>query len=338
MLGLVDVDARAAAATGSPLSQRRFQTTGRSMWPLLRPGDVARIEPLSRPPRPGDVLVYVNDRAELVAHRLIETLPDGRLRMRGDFAFTAEPPIERRRMMGRLTSVERAGRTLTLDGPLGRLLAFGVPVLERTAPALLAGLRHSAIRGVRVADGLWTAGPVRRLRRQGIRPGGFRVEIARPEQREAVLGHLRCSGRGTADLEAWAEPQRGPVIVLARQARGDDIVGFARARPTGTAAIEWRFEDIHVRHRWRGLGIGSAMAVTVIRTLHEASAPASSRVLVVAKTERARRLFWSLGFEPERKNQREQETNETVLCLPLPLPPTRLAHIVAALCRTPSHG
>jgi hypothetical protein len=124
------------------VSELRFETTGRSMWPLLRPGDVARIQRLDRAPEPGDIVVYVDGKARLVAHRVIETCPDGRLRLRGDFAFTAEAPIETGRVVGQLTSVERDGRTIALDGPIPRLLAFGLPRQERAAPEAVAGQRR----------------------------------------------------------------------------------------------------------------------------------------------------------------------------------------------------
>ena len=310
------------------------------MWPLLRPGDVARVEPLAGPARAGDIVVYVDPVARLVAHRVIETCPDGRLRLRGDFAFTAEAaPIEPRRIVGRLTSVERAGHPVALDGPFGRLLAFGLPRLERAAPGALAGLRHSVIRAVQLADGLWTAAPVRRLRRWGAHRPQLLVRVAQPGDADRIRAHVRACGRNPSDFVLPTGPNPDRLVVIAERQRDQRIVGFgfADSKPAGAAAIEWRIRDVHVPHWWRGLGIGSAITVTVVRAIQDGSGASAGQIAVQVEPGRAERMFGSLGFEPD-ECQSNPEATRTRLVLPLPLPPTRLAHIVAALCRTPSHG
>ena len=312
------------------------------MWPLLRPGDVARIEPLDRPARPGDIVVYVDRAARLVAHRVIETFPDGKLHLRGDFAFTADPPVEPRRLVGRLTSVERAGRSIRLEGPIGRLLAMALPPLERAAPGLLLGLRRSAVQAVQLGDRLWTAAPVRRLRR--TRSPAVRVALARPQDRDVLLAHIRRCGRDPAEFDPALAASGRVLVVVAWAERPAGIVGFARAEASRSPAsgVAWRIRDMHVRRRWRGLGVGRAIAAALVRAVHEAQNEAQNeaqheapaKLSVAAVTRPSLALFRSLGFEPERGC----EANQADLLLPLPLPPTQLAHIVAALCRTPSRA
>src|SRR5215510_13205423 len=60
------------ARTGRPV---RFQTVGRSMWPLLWPGDVLLCEPAGAVP-PTGAIVLVRREGVLVAHRVIGRLPD----------------------------------------------------------------------------------------------------------------------------------------------------------------------------------------------------------------------------------------------------------------------
>jgi signal peptidase I len=272
----------------------RFETIGRSMWPLLRPGDLAQVQPLDRAPRPGDILVYVDRQARLVAHRVIETYPDGRLRLHGDFAFTAEDPIEPRRVVGQLTSVERGGRTVALDGAIARLFAFGLPRLERAAPGAVAGLRRSVIRAVQVADGLWTAAPVRRLRRRrGIRRV---VTLVREADAGDLQSHVRRSGRDPADyglsptaqtMAARPGPAPAPVVGSVRIVRDPEI----RDR--------WWLRDLYVEHAWRGLGLGSALLTAALGASRSAGAEQVAVQLRSPADRRALALLRVFAFKPE---------------------------------------
>src|SRR5438093_13653853 len=117
---------------------------GRSMWPLLRAGDVLLIEPSSAPPAIGAVVV-VRASGRLVAHRVIGRRDDGQLRLRGDFTRSEDVPAEPSAVVGQVVAIERAGRRRPLDGPAARLLAFALPPLERAAPQLLDGLRSGVV-------------------------------------------------------------------------------------------------------------------------------------------------------------------------------------------------
>ncbi|HSP77594.1 MAG TPA: S24/S26 family peptidase [Myxococcaceae bacterium] len=83
---------------------------GDSMWPSLRPGDVAGVEPLEEAPRPGEVVVARFPHA-LVVHRV--RLSDGSTCvLRGDNTPREDPPLPRARLLGRVRWVRRGGAVL----------------------------------------------------------------------------------------------------------------------------------------------------------------------------------------------------------------------------------
>jgi signal peptidase len=80
------------------------------MWPSLRPGDVAGVEPLEEAPRPGEVVVARFSHA-LVVHRV--RLSEGSTCvLRGDNTPREDPPLPRTRLFGRVRWVRRGGAVL----------------------------------------------------------------------------------------------------------------------------------------------------------------------------------------------------------------------------------
>src|SRR5689334_22015788 len=80
---------------------------GDSMWPSLRSGDVARVEPLTEAPRPGEVVVARFTHA-LVVHRVRRCDADACV-LRGDNVPAEDPPLPRARLLGRVGLVRRGG-------------------------------------------------------------------------------------------------------------------------------------------------------------------------------------------------------------------------------------
>lgn len=86
----------------------RFHARGRSMWPMIRDGDVLTIAP--RTPaafRRGDVVAFVHPKGgRLMVHRIVDR--DGqRFLLRGDHAARPDGWIAENRILGKVTSVER---------------------------------------------------------------------------------------------------------------------------------------------------------------------------------------------------------------------------------------
>jgi signal peptidase len=94
----------------------RFTAPGGSMHPVIRHGDVLLVDPLDRPARAGDILLYLAC-GRPVAHRLIATAPgkDGpALILKGDSAACPDLPVRSDQVLGRVVAVEREGRRIDL--------------------------------------------------------------------------------------------------------------------------------------------------------------------------------------------------------------------------------
>ncbi|RKH65368.1 peptidase S24 [Corallococcus llansteffanensis] len=104
------------------------------MWPSLRAGDVAEVEPLVEAPRPGEV-VLARFESSLVLHRV--RWCDGRVcALRGDNGGLEDPPLPVIRILGRARRVRRGGALLDVErwdvGPR-RLGRWRVTVKRRIA-------------------------------------------------------------------------------------------------------------------------------------------------------------------------------------------------------------
>jgi signal peptidase I len=116
-----------------------LRVVGGSMGPWLHPGDIITVrhaEP--RTIARGNVIVFLRG-GFLITHRVISRLragADGQVRWKtkGDSALQTDPPVLEEELLGRVSSIERAGRSLPLDTPLqtaiGWLLA-GISPLSR---------------------------------------------------------------------------------------------------------------------------------------------------------------------------------------------------------------
>jgi ribosomal protein S18 acetylase RimI-like enzyme len=282
----------------------RFHAAGRSMWPLLRPGDVAEFTPLcGAPPKIGDIVLYrIGER--LIVHRVIGRDASGRLRLRGDFTLSEDAPIAPETVLGRLAAIERAGRRVALGTP-ARALALLLPPLERGLPGALDRVRRSLVAGVHAVDAAYTAGPVRRLRRAlaGAMPA---IAIAQPSDRPAVESFDRRRGRDPYQylslLEAPADAPRFCVIARARP--GGDVVAA-----THVLEPEWAvraglpgpfIHDTYVLHHVRGLGLGRAVSAQAIVELARRGVT-SVMVAVALGNRRSRKLYQQLGFVRARE-------------------------------------
>jgi signal peptidase I len=104
----------------------RFRSTGQSMHPFIKDGDVITVAPLpSRAPGLGDVVLFKNERARrLFVHRI--TKRDGGLYVtRGDNAYLDDDTVATTNLLGYVTRVERNGKTVRLGlGPERSMLAM----------------------------------------------------------------------------------------------------------------------------------------------------------------------------------------------------------------------
>jgi hypothetical protein len=127
---------RAWRRAGGPL---RLLVRGRSMAPLLRPGDSVELRPADLALlRPGVVLV-VEAGDGLLTHRL-QRAADGCLWLWGDALPAPDPPVDVAALLGVVVARVRKGRRLSLEGQAWALLgrALLVTALRRLLRAALA--------------------------------------------------------------------------------------------------------------------------------------------------------------------------------------------------------
>ena len=137
---------------------------GRSMWPVIAPGDSVVVRRCDRPPVPGEIIV-VRARIGLVTHRLVRRQPNpARLVTRGDWLSAEDPPLCEDALVGVVVRIVKRRATLDLTTVVGScgqtLLAAGARLLNRPwLRAAVGGVRRrfSAERGraagARVDDG-----------------------------------------------------------------------------------------------------------------------------------------------------------------------------------------
>jgi hypothetical protein len=93
----------------------RFTATGGSMHPVIRHGDVLLVDPLDRPARAGEILLYRDAAGRPVAHRLAGFTAEGdnpSLVLKGDSAVGPDLPVRPAQVLGRVVAVERRGRRI----------------------------------------------------------------------------------------------------------------------------------------------------------------------------------------------------------------------------------
>ena len=134
-------------------ARARFEVDGHSMLPLIRPGDVVRVEPANcesgRGTRVGDVVaVRAAPGAGLLLHRVIRRRA-GRMLVRGDNNFRADGEYDEGEIIGVVRVVERDDRRVWFGAGMGggvvaALVRAGVVYrVNRTAYAAYRALGKS---------------------------------------------------------------------------------------------------------------------------------------------------------------------------------------------------
>ena len=111
----------------------RFRARGHSMHPIIRCDDYLLVEPMVEPAsriERGDVVLMLAERG-LTAHRVVR-VDDQNVITRGDNAPDFDPPIDRARILGRVTHAER-------DGRMRRVRRVGLVMLAATRLAVNVG-------------------------------------------------------------------------------------------------------------------------------------------------------------------------------------------------------
>jgi signal peptidase I len=94
----------------------RFRAPGRSMYPTIRENEAITVEPVApQDVKVGDIILYRSDES-VVAHRVMriekERSDTVRFILREDTLGTLDAPVEAEEVLGKVVSVERAGRNI----------------------------------------------------------------------------------------------------------------------------------------------------------------------------------------------------------------------------------
>ena len=259
----------------------RFRAAGWSMYPTLCKGDWLSVEPLfAGEPQPGDLLLFHHELphgVRLICHRLVaveEAAGGRRLVMKGDAVAGSGEVINPEQILGRVIAVTR-GWPWSLSGRYGPALARRIDRGKERVGGQLAGWLES-IQACSLYRNL-----TRRLLGQCI---VFYQGIPEGTSRLGYQPISRCTG-----LPAAAPDRRG-FHLLAKLA-GTCAGSLLAAR----TAEGYRIQHLHVRIRYRRLGVASEL-VMLAATLASASGATSLRATIEQDNRPARRLFDKMGF------------------------------------------
>lgn len=104
----------------------RFQAHGISMMPLVRDADILLVEPVDPSTlKIGEIVLCSNAPGHVVIHRIVQRTKGSsiiRFLVKGDRAATPDGWLSPDQIFGRLTSIERDGRTIHMSQPAMHLL------------------------------------------------------------------------------------------------------------------------------------------------------------------------------------------------------------------------
>lgn len=260
------------------------------MAPFIRDEDVLTIAPLNgRAPRIGEVVAFVVPRCERLAiHRVIARVGKGWL-IHGDNCLKADGVVPRENVLGRVTRVERNGRSVR--GGLG-MEGWVIAWLQRMNVVLPLKRLYRAPRVI-------AAALLRRVQGWAVyhafgRCIAAQVTIGEAGNEDMALVHAHFNPG-----EAWRLKYADPNVTDYIAKLGAEIIGsvqLVRHLEADSPWVgHWLF-SLEVRGRYRGLGIGEMLTQHVISRAVVEGAP-ELWLLVFQDNTRAVGLYRKLGFE-----------------------------------------
>jgi hypothetical protein len=124
----------------------RFRASGRSMLPALRDGEYLIVAPARAAEIDIGDVVLCDTRRGPVAHRVLSVERSARgekqFTLRGDASLECDGPVTAPQVRGRIVSVERDGRRVSLAIRGGRLGRLALTAALRVRPALVAAAKQ----------------------------------------------------------------------------------------------------------------------------------------------------------------------------------------------------
>jgi ribosomal protein S18 acetylase RimI-like enzyme len=271
----------------------RMTVNGSSMLPFIRNDDTVELEPLTIPPRVGEIVLAQNTCGCYVVHRVIRIKGDN-FYLRGDAQTCFEGPLEIEKIFGKVIQSEHQGQirkhSRGIWHILGRIWLYTHPIGFYLFQSYLR-LRRMGGKALRRLQ----RGRVFRLLLKGISLD-YSIQEASQNDLAALYAWLSPDGALTLpESERKATP--GLTNYVAR--RGEEVLGFVRLmRGPETEppySGHWLF-SLTVRSRYRGMGLGEDLTRRVIA--QSRAEDASELFLCVFEDNLpAIALYRKLGFE-----------------------------------------
>jgi signal peptidase I len=132
----------------------RLEVISRSMFPMLKPGDIVVVERApSESLRIGD-LVVSRRRGEFITHRLVARGAESWI-TKGDAQRHLDPPASRDAIFGKVVAIEHKGAQINLQTSYWKLANLGLGYLHRSQGLLFGFLRawKSRLKGKLIKGG-----------------------------------------------------------------------------------------------------------------------------------------------------------------------------------------
>lgn len=121
------IDPREALTPGHSL---RVKCRGQSMYPMIKGGDTLLIEVVNANKlKLGDIAFYCLPSDTFVVHRLVKRNGSGLLLTNGDNLRQADNPVSEEHVFGKVTGIERGGKSLALTGTLSKITGWVIAFL-----------------------------------------------------------------------------------------------------------------------------------------------------------------------------------------------------------------
>ncbi|MFD0771240.1 hypothetical protein ACFQZ1_21070 [Bacillus sp. CGMCC 1.60114] len=113
-------------------------SSGVSMYPLIKEGDICRFVPLgSKELRKGEVVLFVSNQGQLVGHRYYDNFVENGVlyyKCKGDTNVSVDSPVKKSQLIGKLVCIKKKKFQLNCDGFIARLwrcIVLTLPSLPR---------------------------------------------------------------------------------------------------------------------------------------------------------------------------------------------------------------
>jgi GNAT superfamily N-acetyltransferase len=286
------------------------------MVPFIQNGDFLIIEPVKASGLDiGDVAFYRFGRDRLVVHRIIEReVKKGHeiFTMRGDAADSFEDKIRTEQVLGRVVSVWRGEKFISLDGGARRWMALLWVRISPLVPSLFQLARVVKKTVAWFLTMLQGLKPYRVLAKRLIGTK-VRYRIATPEDSRLFSYKI---------FPEMADPVGEPDHQFnSLKGFGYTLIALVRDQIAGTAIIrrfpekelrytDWWLFGMLVRTRYRGSGIGEGMMRMALEKASEEKG-AKMNLLVFKYNKAAINLYLKMGFIqtsiPDLDDQLEKE-------------------------------